>query len=284
MTTMRRLLVLPLLAASLLLASCSTVEFAYNNAPGYLAGEFEDAFDANDAQREQADLALARFFAWHRQHELEIYRQTLDGAASQLGDGVSAEEFLDIVGELRQAWHRSLARLSEDFTPVLSTLSADQIDHYERYFRDKSERYDEYLAMTEDERREFRVEEELEDLEDWFGELSAAQRNAFAARLRQLPEFYLAWITYREERNRAFVDALRRAPTDGLTPSQLQHVVFGPDSDYTRTYQQVRVDYWKAYSRMIEDLGATLTSMQVEHAVDRLRHYADDIGELARAD
>ena len=42
--------------------------------------------------------------------------------------------------------------------------------------------------------------------------------------------------------------------------------------------------YWEAYAQMIEAMSPTLTSMQLEHAVDRLRGYADDLGNLARND
>ena len=168
--------------------------------------------------------------------------------------------------------------------PLLASLSADQIDHYETYFREKSEYYHEYLAMNAEERQEFRVEEGLENLEEWFGELNAKQRDAFSKAILQLLEFYPGWIAVREDRNRAFVDALRKAPADGLTAGQLQHILFGPDSEHTRAFQTVRDNYWQAYARMIEDQNDTLSSMQLEHAVNRLRGYADGIGNLARND
>lgn len=273
-----------ILAASLFLASCSTVEFAYNYAPDYIAGEFDDAFDVDDAQQEQLDAALERFFAWHRQHELALYRDFLDDSANSIADGIRAEEVLLIVNELRRAWHRTLGRFSEDFAPLLASLSARQVDHYEAYYREKSEYYEQYLAMNAQQRREFRVEEGLENLEEWFGELSGKQREAFGKRLQQLPEFNTDWIAFRNDRHRAFVNALRKAPSEGLTSGQLQHILFGPDSDHTRAFQSVRVNYWQAYARMIEDLSVSLTSMQLEHAVDRLRNYSDGIGNLARND
>ena len=41
---------------------------------------------------------------------------------------------------------------------------------------------------------------------------------------------------------------------------------------------------YDAYAQMIEDINASLTSMQVQHAVNRLRNYTDGVGKLARAD
>jgi hypothetical protein len=273
-----------LLAASLLLASCTAVEFAYNNAPAYLAGEFDDAFDVDDAQSEQVDLAFERFFEWHRQYELERYHELLDSAAMRVADGIRADEFMDITREMRSAWHRSLGRLADDFAPLLATLSPEQIDHYEAYFRERSEEYEDYLAMDAAGRKEYRVKRGLERLEDWFGELSERQREDIGARLLQLPEIYPDWIAYREARQRAFVDALRRAPVEGLPAQRLRDIALDPDSKHARAFQSARSAYWLAYAQMIEDINGSLTSMQLQHAVNRLRNYADGVGNLARAD
>lgn len=279
---MRRFLSSLTIAASLLLASCSAVEFAYNNAPTYLASEFDDAFDIDDAQSKQLDSALAQFFEWHRQNELEGYHRILDSAAIRIADGITAEEFYDITSALRGAWHRSVARLADDFAPLLATMSPAQIDHYEAYFRERSEDYDAYLTMSADEREEFRVKRGLKLFEEWFGELSDPQREDIGARLLQLPEFYPDWIAYREARQRAFTDALRRAGAEGLPPRRLRDIVLDPDSEHALAFQPARSAYWRAYSQMIEDLSDSFTSMQLQHAVDRLRNYADGVGKLVQ--
>jgi hypothetical protein len=281
---MRRLQNCLVLAASLLLAGCTTVEFAYNNAPAYLAGEFDDAFDVDAAQSEQVDLAFERFFAWHREYELERYHELLDNAAIRIADGIRVDEFMDITRAMRRAWHRSLARLAEDFAPLLATMSPAQIDHYEAYFREQSEEYDDYLAMNAAEREEYRVERGLERLEDWFGQLSERQREDISRHLLQLPEIYPDWIAYREARQRAFVDALRRASAEGLPAQRLRDIALDPQSEHASAFQSARSAYWQAYAQMIEDINDSLTSMQLQHAVNRLRNYADGIGNLARAD
>ncbi len=108
----------------------------YNNAPSYLAGKFEDAFDLNDAQIALLDSKVEDFFSWHRQHELPRYQQFLDASADSIADGITAAEFLDISDGLRHAWERSMARAFDDFAEILASLTPAQIDHYEVYFRD----------------------------------------------------------------------------------------------------------------------------------------------------
>lgn len=268
------------IATSLLLASCSTVEFAYSNAPSYLAGEIEDAFDLNDEQIAQLDSNVEQFFSWHRQHELPRYQQFLDASADTIADGITAAEFLDISNNLRHAWERSMARAVDDFAGVLASLTPAQIDHYEVYFREDSEEYDDYLEMTQAQREDYRVKKGLELLEDWYGKFEDKKREQVRVRLRQLPEFYLGWINYREARQRALLDALRKAPTLGFSSQQLHAIMLDAESDYARAFKPVRTAYWHAYSQMIENLSDLLTSAQRQHVVKRLRNYAEGIEGL----
>ena len=49
--------------ATLLTGGCSAISFAYNNAPSFVAGELDDAFDLDNAQEHQLDEGLHEFFA-----------------------------------------------------------------------------------------------------------------------------------------------------------------------------------------------------------------------------
>ena len=95
MKPMRTLVTLAL--CTLLAAGCSAVSVIYNNAPSYLAGELEDAFDLDDAQSAELDRRMQEFFVWHRREELALYQQFLEEAALNAADGISAEEFLEFV-------------------------------------------------------------------------------------------------------------------------------------------------------------------------------------------
>jgi hypothetical protein len=272
------------LVTALLLAGCSAIDFAYNNAPGFVASEANDAFDLNDAQKAEVEARLQRFFSWHRQQELPRYREFLESAAVTIADGVSATEFLEMSDELRRAWQRSLARGIEDLSDLARSLTPQQIEHYEQYFRDNSSEYDDYLQMSAQQREIFRVQRGLERLEDWFGDFGYIQRKQISERLQQLPDFYSDWIRYREARQRAFVKALRAASTSDISQQQWHFILLDPSTDYALAFEQARRAYWQTYAQMIEDISKGFSKAQLRHAVERLRTYAEIADGLARKD
>ena len=278
---MRRFPLCCLGIAMLLTGGCSAISFAYNNAPSFVAGELDDAFDLDEAQERQLDERLQKFFAWHRQHELPRYQKTMTAAAITIADGITAAEFLDISANLRLAWRRLLTQAIDDFGDFALMLSPAQIDHFEQYFHDDTEEYRDYLQMSEQQREIFRVKRSLKRLQDWFGKLDETQREKISLRLKQLPDSYPAWISYREARQQALLTALRRAADDGLSQQQLKIILLDPGTDYARNYEPVRSAYRQSYAQAIEDIGGLLRKSQLQHAVNRLQDYANTVADLA---
>ena len=273
-----------LLIAGSLLTGCSAIDFAYKNAPSFVAGEFDDAFDLTDAQSDELDDRLQQFFAWHRQQELTQYRQFLETSAATVADGIEADEVLRIGEELRQTWRRTLARAIDEIGDLALTLTPQQIDHYDEYFRDKSAEYDDYLQMSAQQQEIFQVERQLDRLERWFGDFDDLQRERISRRLQSLPDIYPAWIRYREARHRAMVAALREASTSGLSRQQIKFIMMDDNTDYARAFEPERRAYWKAYAEMLEEISADFDESQLQYAAGRLRNYAEIADGLARQD
>ena len=266
--------------AVLLTASCSAFEFAYNNAPSFVASEVEDAFDLDGDQVTQLEDGLQQFFIWHRQQELPRYRQFMETAASAISDGITADDFLELSAELRLAWQRSLARAIDDLSEIALTLTPAQIDHYQQYFIDESDEYDDYLQMSLQQREIFSVKRGVKRLQRWFGRLDETQQTKISQRLQQLPDFYPAWINYREARQQALLEALRAASVKGISPAQLKYILIDPTSSYAQVFEQERSAYWRVYAEFIEDISGLLRPSQLQHAVERLQDYADVVNDL----
>jgi len=280
---MRRIYLLCCVIITTALAGgCSALSFAYNNAPSFIASELDDAFDLDDAQEGQLELRLQKFFAWHRQHELPRYQKTMNTAAIAIADGISAAEFLEISAELQLAWRRILTKAIDDLGDFALTLSPAQIDHFQQYMYEEAEEYRDYLEMTAQQRTIFRVKRGLKRLQDWFGKLDEGQQEKISLRLKQLPEFYPAWISYRDARQQALLVALRAAATEGLSRQQLKFILLDPTSDYARKFEPSRTAYWRSYAQAIEDISGLLRKSQLQHAVNRLLDYAETTAELAR--
>ena len=121
-------------------------------------------------------------------------------------------------------------------------------------------------------------------MERWFGSFDRNQLDMLESRLRELPEFYEAWIRFREERQQAFIATLRAAPTAGIDNRHLQNILLDPDTEYARAFYRERDAYWQAYAIIIEDLSDMLSKKQRKHLVKRLQKYSSAFEELVEDD
>jgi len=279
MISVRNILLVATLLAS---AGCSLPQLAYQQAPAYLAGEFDDAFDLDDAQSQTLDARLQQFFAWHRSAELGHYQAVLERAALDSSDGIRADEFLRLQGEIYDAWRRAVAKVIDSVGDLALTLTPAQVAAYEAYYDERSEKYREYRAMTLQQREIYRLTRDIERLEKWFGDFDGFIEDRVEERLRRLPDIYEPWLRYREARHRALVAALRDAPRQGLDAARLKHIMLGTDTDYARVYEPERLAYWQAYAEALEDISGWVDAQQQRRLVSRLRDYARIIEDLGR--
>jgi len=258
----------------LLLASCGAIDLAYNHAPDYVAGEFDEAFDLSNTQGSQLDSRLDQLFAWHRKEELLRYQQFLDEAAIAAADGITAAEFLKLNHEVRDAWQRSLSKAIDSLGDLAITLSSEQIDNFQRYYRAESEEYQDYLEMSTQQREIYRLQRGFDQLEKWFGNFDSIQEEKVMTRLQQLPDFYGPWIRYREARQQALVNALGNTAEVDLTRQNLKTILLDPATEHARTFEPARRSYWQAYAAALEDISALLTKKQRQKIVTKLQKYA----------
>ena len=160
------------------------------------------------------------------------------------------------------------------------TLDQKQIEQFQRYHREASEEYDDYLEKSLQQREIYRVSRSIDRLEKWFGNFTEDQEAKIMARLQQLPDFYEPWINFREARQRALVKALSDATEAGMTRQQLKTILLDPSTDYARAFEPARRSYWQAYAAALEDISAWLTKGQRQRVADKLQQYARIAGRL----
>lgn len=257
-----------------LTSSCGIIDFAYNNAPAFVASEFEDAFDLTDEQSSALQSRLQDFFAWHRKHELLHYTDLLDTAANAAADGISSTEFLELNRQIQAAWRRSISKAIDATADIALTLTPEQIDRFDEYFREKAEKHEDYLDKSPQQRAVYRAERNLDRLETWFGGFDEVLEEKAFARLEQLPDLYSAWIEYRRAQHRALVEVLRE-PGDAETLRRRLEFVFVDDTtDYGRSFRAAREEYWQAYAAALVDISGWASSVQRQKVVARLQNFA----------
>ena len=98
--------------------------------------------------------------------------------------------------------------------------------------------------------------------------------------MRQLPEFYPAWIRFRNARQQALIAVLNNTDGDSIQ-QQLKTVLLDPSTEYALSFEPTRIAYWQSYAEALQDISGWLTRAQRQKAVNKLKDYASVAEDLA---
>ena len=263
-----------------LLAGCSAVEFAYNNADTWLRWQAGSYFDLRDAQTEEFNARLTAFLAWHRAQALPQYARLAQDAGLRLERGATLQDLVWGYDAIRQQSREGLRRAGVELGDMLDRLSSAQIEHLERRFAEDDRKYArEWLEGTPEERRGRRYKRLVHALEDWLGELSDAQRE----RVRQFNDSapLNGELRDRERRRRQaeLLAMLRARESARRLPDWAAHWDRGREPELAAASRA----YVEGFLAMLADLERSLNPRQRNVAIARLREFARDFDLLAAA-
>ena len=266
------------LAGMLLIAACSTLRLAYDNAPIYVKYRAGQYFDVQGAQDHELAERIDAFFAWHREAALPEYALVAEEAAVRLGKGLSRDDLVWGYDSLVAHARQSLRAAAQRIAPLLDRLTPEQAAYMEHGFAKDNRKFErENLRGSEEERRKRRAQRVEERLEDWVGNLSQAQVERvrqYSARAPLYDE-----MRYRDrQRFQAEVAGMVRARrAHELLPERLAWWERGRDPAYEQASQANRQEFFA----LLLDLDRSLSEAQRARARDNLRRYAGDFAALA---
>jgi hypothetical protein len=269
---------LALLAALALLAGCSAIRVAYDNADAYARWRASDFFELAGEDAGMLEERIDAFHAWHRARALPQYARLADEAARRLADGLSQEDLLWGYDSVLAQARESLRAAGQELAPLLDKVGPEQAANLERGFdKDNRKLARENLRGSESERRHRRYKRNVERLEDWVGTLTQAQRE----RVKQYSDRAPLNEEMRErDRKRIQADILRivraREARKRL-PERAARWDEGRDPAYVEANERWR----KEYFAMLLDIDRSLSAEQRARTIERLRGFAEDFRVLA---
>jgi len=270
------------LCALALLAGCSGTRLAYNNADSVLRWMALDYFDLGDAQEEDLRARVTRFHAWHRAEELPRYGKLSQIAADKLAGGIARQDLIWAWDQVMARYRHMAGRAAPDLAAVLVTLTPEQLAHLERSFAESNRKFTKkFLGGSPDEQRLRRDRRNLEMLQDWYGDLSAAQEAQFRRASAELPLLYELRLKNRQRRQREFVELLRARRNGADLATGLQHWLRDWEAGANADYMRLSREYRARYMDLLIELDRSLSAAQRAHAVTRLREYAEIFLALA---
>lgn len=266
------------LAAALLLAACSTARIIYDNADLYLKWKLSSYLALDGEEKDELERRIEDFVTWHRSRALLQYAAIADDAARRFGRGLSQEDLVwGYDAALAQA-RESARAAAERIAPLLDRLTPAQIARLERELAEDNRRFARRnLRGDEHERRQRRIERNVERLEDWVGGLSKAQIERVTLYAERAPLLEELRDRDRKRLQAELIGIVRAREASRRLPEAAAHWDRGRDPAYAVAYESSRREYFA----MLLDLEHSLSAEQRARAVRSLQRWAHEFRLLA---
>ena len=266
-------------AAAWLLAGCTGLRLAYDNADTYLLFRAKSYLDLDAKGSDELDERIDEFFAWHRRTALPQYARISEEAAKRVTRGLSREDLVWGYDSLVAHARQSLRFAAERVAPLLDRLTPQQVAHMEKRFAEDNRKFArEYLRGSEAERRKRRARRLEERLEDWVGNLSRVQAEKVRQFSERTPLYDELRAKDRQRMQAEFVDMIRKREAQKRLPDWIANWERGRDPAHLAASER----FYQEYLALLLELDKTLAPEQRNRAAANFRRYAEDFRVLAR--
>jgi hypothetical protein len=272
-----------LIAGALLavLVACGT-QFVYNRLDWLTHYYLSSQVSLDGTQSRELRRGLDSFFAWHRRNELPRYAAFLDRMANDTARPVSLAQLEAGRREIEKFMRDAVSHGAPEAARWFNGLRPEQVDELFASLAEGERKSRKESCETDPaERHEKSVERFTDNVEDWTGRLSRAQRELIANGLASFESDACTEVSTRERSRvefRSLVDQHRQRPEFAeRIAAFLTHPEARWDAAYRRNVEADRA----RFMRLLADINQSLTPAQRNHTVERLRGYARELRQLA---
>lgn len=277
------------LGLSGVLAACSVVKLAYNQAPELAYLQLDTYFDFSDAQTSRVKDELVKVQRWHRSTQLPAYSEFLKKWQGLLPGELDEAKVCSAVDDVRSSLLNISARSEPIVAELAPTLEPQQLKHLQRKFNKLNRDYQrDFIDGTPAERLEKRFDKAVSRAEMLYGTLEEKQRAVLRRQMEQ--SVFDAGLALAEHRRRQ-QDALQTlaplingaAKLGQAAPAvraYFERSLNSPNPAYRAYQERFRRDNCKTLAL----LHNSTTPAQRANAVETLGNYARDFTILASQD
>jgi len=274
-------------AAALALSSCAalnvgTFNVAYEHADWLLQRMASHYVDFDAGQKQALQAGFGNLHEWHRRQELPLYADVMDAAAKRMERGLRRDDVVWMVRSVTERWQVTSRHLAADLTPVLATLTEEQVAQMERKLAEDNAKFAK-TQLSPDIRKadKYRAEWLNDQIVRWIGELTPAQKDRVALSVKQTEDFPALRLAERRRRQANFLQLVRHTHDPRALGAALDDMLSTPREGAEEAYRRSAVHYEEQMVQLVLDLDRTLSPEQRATAAARMRRYAENFRALA---
>jgi len=270
------------------LGACSAVRLAYNNLPEVSYWWLDGYFDFDSTQTPRVRDELAQLLAWHRQNELPKVIALLQEAQGLAPGEVTPAQACGFADSIRDRLLAVTERAEPATTDLALTLSDAQLQQLERkYAKVNNEYRKDWLDRTPAQVQEKRYDQFLDRMEDFYGRLTAEQRDLLRQQVAQSVFNPQLADAERRKRQQEALAMLHGFGTKKPSPAEARAAlhayllrIANPPPGPWRDQQQALLEEG---CRNLAALHNGTSTSQRDQAVRRLQAYQNDLRQLVAA-
>ena len=263
------------------LSACS-FKFIYPRADFFIGWQIDSYLRLESAQERWLDERLEQRLRWHHQSELPRWREWLFTLRTDIAEQrLTPEQYDDHMAQMSALLRQSSASVVTDGVELIQQLNEQQVAHLlKRLQEDAEEAQEEALEMNEQEYREERVENTVDNLEKWFGRLDDGQIAFVQAYVAQGPDLRTEMIASRQRWASYINETLQnRADTEQLTIA-LRRMLTQPESLRTPEYHAQWQQQGQLRRAMLSSIYQSASEQQRKHLLKTLDDWIEDFDDL----
>lgn len=258
------------------LTACSLAGFGYDIAPRLAVRYADDYLQLNTRQEARAlELFRARKEV-HQAEELPQYAVFISDVEERFERGLQEQDFDYAFSRANELWSIAVHRTVPAIAKILADLDDDQLGALEDKLADSEERYRERIEEHDPEER---LDEAIEDIEEWTGDLDDEQREFVRERLGKLNDTRVAWLQWRIERNARLIELLKKHPgVDAI--EEFMRTSWANREGIDPELRKASDENRKIYRNLLVELDASLKPDQRDKVAEKLADYREIVWDL----
>jgi hypothetical protein len=275
------------LAFAILLAACSSLRLAYNNADTLLYWWLDAYVDFDSSQKAEVKQDIDEFFRWHRKTQLQDYVHMLQKAQRQLHANPTPADLMADYIDIRDRTEALLLRSAPEIAEIALSLKPEQLATMEKKFaKNNADFRKKNMKGDAQEQNKFRFKKSMEQFELWFGDFSSEQEAIIRKASDARPLDNALWLDERMRRQLKIINLARRImneqPSKQVATQWVEELI---RSGFDRFGISERKTFFDSYTHSTVDLIHTVvriaTPKQKEHAHKRMAGWIKDLNTLA---
>ena len=193
---------------AIMVSGCS-FRFVYNHLDWWTNWYLDDYVELTKQQQQIFDEEFEKLHLWHRETQLPLYSQQLKALKLAINNDINEEIITENLAAFVEHWQNFLIAAEPKLQPLAFSLSAEQKKQLlQALAENNQERLDDYEQLSEQEWFEERAEDQQEQLKEWFGKLTKAQKAQVAKMSQNFQRSFEPWINYRQRWTTQFSELL----------------------------------------------------------------------------